>query len=147
LAPKGAGVLRHLAKLGSIEAGRVRVLSFHERPVELTLKAVPFMDYGKGAKWIWNPLHRIEIKQIADHDLRAHAPQRLRAFVFISHHRTHRFPLLQQQIGDRAPYLADAAAAPVSRMGFAMFFPPMCSPKSNVRFVACECQPTESLVP
>jgi len=35
--------------------------------------------------------------------------QRLRAFVFISHHRTHRFALLQQQFGDRAPYRADAA--------------------------------------
>src|SRR5258708_39997712 len=30
-------------------------------------------------------------------------------FVFISHHRTHRFALLQQQFGDRAPYRADAA--------------------------------------
>src|SRR5580704_10712947 len=54
-------------------------------------------------------MHRIEIEQIADHDLRTHAAQRLRAFVFISHHRTHRFALLQEQFGDRAPYSADAA--------------------------------------
>src|SRR2546428_9819471 len=37
-------------------------------------------------------------------------------------------------------------AAPVTRMGFAMFFPSMRSPKSKVRFVECERQPTESLV-
>src|SRR5438094_316953 len=38
-------------------------------------------------------------------------------------------------------------AAPVTRMGFAMFFPSIRSPKSKVRFVACERQPAESLVP
>jgi hypothetical protein len=54
-------------------------------------------------------MHRIEIEQIADHDLRTHVAQRLRAFVFISHHRTHRFALPQQQIGDPAPHSADAA--------------------------------------
>jgi hypothetical protein len=37
-------------------------------------------------------------------------------------------------------------AAPVTRMGLAMFFPPLRLPKSKVRFVACECQPAESLV-
>ncbi len=56
-----------------------------------------------------HPMHRIEIEEIADHDLRTHVAQRLRAFVFISHHRTHRFALLQQQFGDRAPYRANAA--------------------------------------
>jgi hypothetical protein len=56
-----------------------------------------------------HPMHRIEIDQIADHDLRTHVAQRLRTSVFISHHRTHRFALLQQQFGDRAPYRADAA--------------------------------------
>jgi len=54
-------------------------------------------------------MHRIEIEQIADHDLRTQIAQRLRALVFISHHRTHRFALLQQQFGNRAPYRADAA--------------------------------------
>jgi hypothetical protein len=54
-------------------------------------------------------MHRIEIEQITDHDLRTLVAQRLRAFVFSSHHRTHRFALLQQQFGDRAPYRADAA--------------------------------------
>ena len=33
----------------------------------------------------------------------------LRALVFISHHRTYRFALLQQQFGERAPYPANAA--------------------------------------
>jgi hypothetical protein len=54
-------------------------------------------------------MQRIEVEQIADHDLRTHVAQRLRAFVFISHHRTHRFALPQQQFGDRAPYRANAA--------------------------------------
>jgi hypothetical protein len=54
-------------------------------------------------------MHRIEIEQIADHDLRTYAAQRLSAFVFISHHRTHRFALFQQQFGDGAPYRADPA--------------------------------------
>ena len=54
-------------------------------------------------------MHRIEIEQIADHDLLTHVAQRLRAFVFNSHHRAHRFAVLQQQFGDRAPYRADAA--------------------------------------
>jgi hypothetical protein len=30
------------------------------------------------------------------------------AFVFISHHRTHRFVLLQQQFSDGTPYRTDA---------------------------------------
>jgi hypothetical protein len=54
-------------------------------------------------------MHRIEIEQIADHDLRTRVAQCLRAFVFISNHRTHRFALLQQQFGERAPDPADAA--------------------------------------
>jgi hypothetical protein len=53
-------------------------------------------------------VHRIETKQIADYDP-AHIAQRLRALVFISHFRTHRFTLLQQQFGDRASYGADTA--------------------------------------
>jgi len=36
-------------------------------------------------------------------------PLSSRAFVFISHHRTHRFALLQQLSGDRAPYPTDAS--------------------------------------
>jgi len=56
-----------------------------------------------------HPVHRIEIEQIADHDLGAHIAQRPRAVVFISDHRAHRFALLQQQFGDRAPDRADAA--------------------------------------
>ncbi len=54
-------------------------------------------------------MHRIEVKQIADHDLRTQVAQCLRAFVLISHHRTHRLAFLQQQFDDRAPYPADAA--------------------------------------
>jgi hypothetical protein len=56
-----------------------------------------------------------------DYDLRTHVAQCLRAFVVISHHRTHRFALLQQLFGDRAPYPTDASRAPVTRIGFAMF--------------------------
>jgi hypothetical protein len=58
-------------------------------------------------------MHRIEIEQIADHDLRTHIAQRLSAFVFGSHHCTHWFPLLQQQCGDSSAYRAD----PASRAG------------------------------
>jgi len=53
-------------------------------------------------------MHRIEIEQ-ADHDLRTHVAQRLCAFVFISHHRTNRVALHQQQFCDRAAHRADAA--------------------------------------
>jgi hypothetical protein len=42
-------------------------------------------------------------------NLRTHVAQCLRAFIFISHHRTHRFALLQQLFGDRAPYPTDAS--------------------------------------
>ena len=55
------------------------------------------------------------------------------ALVFISHHRTHRFALLQEQCGNRAPYRADAARRAGDRMGFAMLFPPMRSPYQNAR--------------
>jgi Epoxide hydrolase N terminus len=54
-------------------------------------------------------MHRIQIEQIANHDLRTHVAQRLCAFVFSSHHRTHRFAVLQQQFSDRTPYRADTA--------------------------------------
>src|SRR5260370_1105971 len=53
-------------------------------------------------------MHRIEIEQIANHDLRTLVAQRLRAFVFSSHHRAHRFALLQEQFGYRASYRADS---------------------------------------
>jgi hypothetical protein len=61
---------------------------------------------------VWSPRCspiRSRTSQLADHDLRTHVEQHPRAFVFISHHRTHRFALLQQQFGDHAPYSADAA--------------------------------------
>jgi hypothetical protein len=67
-------------------------------------------------------MHGIEIEQIADHDLRTHVAQRLRASVFISHHRTHRFALLQQQFGDRAPYRADAAGRACDQNGICHVF-------------------------
>jgi hypothetical protein len=35
------------------------------------------------------PVHRIEIEQIANDNLRTHVAQGLRAFVFVSHHRTY----------------------------------------------------------
>jgi hypothetical protein len=54
-------------------------------------------------------MHGIEIEQIANHDLRSQNAQRLRALVFSSHHRPHRFAFLQQKLGDRASYRADAA--------------------------------------
>ena len=78
-------------------------------------------------------MHRIEIEQIADHDLRTHVAQRLRAFVFISHHRTHRFALLQQQFGDRAPYRADAARRAGDQNGMCHVFSSMHSPQSKLR--------------
>src|ERR1700690_496674 len=55
------------------------------------------------------PVHRIEIEQIADHDLRAHVAQSLCPSVFTSYHRTHCFALLQQLFSDRAPYPTDAS--------------------------------------
>jgi hypothetical protein len=58
-------------------------------------------------------MHRIEIEQIANHDLRTHVAQRLSALVFGSHHRTHRFALLKEQFGDGSPHRAD----PASRAG------------------------------
>ena len=66
---------------------------------------------------------RDEIKQITDHNLRTLVAQRLRAFVFSSHHRTHRFALLQQQLGDRAPYGADAARGAGNQNGSCHVFP------------------------
>jgi hypothetical protein len=54
-------------------------------------------------------VHRTEIEQITDHDVRTHVAQRLRALVFLSHHRPHRSALLQQQLGDCASYCPDAA--------------------------------------
>jgi hypothetical protein len=62
-------------------------------------------------------MHRIEIEQIGNYDLRTHVAQRLRAFVFISHHRTHGSALLQEQFDDRAPYPADAARRPSDQTG------------------------------
>jgi hypothetical protein len=40
------------------------------------------------------PMHRIQIEQIPNHHLRAYVAQCLRALVFVSHHRTHRFAFL-----------------------------------------------------
>jgi hypothetical protein len=54
-------------------------------------------------------MHRIEIEQITDHDLRTLVAQRLRAFVFGSNHRTHRLALFQKQFGDRTSYRTNAA--------------------------------------
>jgi hypothetical protein len=54
-------------------------------------------------------MHRIEIEQIANHDLRTHVAQRLSALVFGSHHRAHRFALLKQQFGNGSPHSADTA--------------------------------------
>jgi hypothetical protein len=56
-------------------------------------------------------MHRIEIEQITDHNFGAQVAQRLRTFVLNSHHRSHGFALLQQQLGDRAPYPAGAACS------------------------------------
>ena len=50
-----------------------------------------------------DPIDVGRFEQVSDHDLRTHFAQRVRAFVFISHHRAHRLALLQQQFGDRAP--------------------------------------------
>jgi hypothetical protein len=48
---------------------------------------------------------------------------------------TRRFALLQQRFGDRASHRADAAAAPVTRMGFAMFLPfAFCSLRKGFEF-------------
>jgi hypothetical protein len=66
-------------------------------------------------------MHRIEIEQIADHDLRTHVAQCLSALVLSSHHSTHRFAVLQQQFGDRAPYRADAARRAGDQNGICHF--------------------------
>jgi len=55
-------------------------------------------------------MHRVEVEQVADYDLRAQVAQRLRAMVFIAHHRAHRFSLLEQHLGDGASDAAGAAA-------------------------------------
>jgi hypothetical protein len=67
-------------------------------------------------------VHGIEIEQIPEHDLGAHVAQRLRAFILISHHRTHRFALLQQQFGDCAPDRADAARRACNKNGVCHVF-------------------------
>src|SRR5258708_40306740 len=54
-------------------------------------------------------MHRIEIEEIADHDLRTQVAQDLSAVVFISHHRSNRFASYQKQFGDGAAYSANAA--------------------------------------
>jgi hypothetical protein len=63
-----------------------------------------------------------QAQQIADYDLRTHVAQCLRAFVVISHHRTHRFALLQQLFGER-PTPPTRPAAPVTRIGFSILPP------------------------
>ena len=87
-------------------------------------------------------MHRIEIEQTADHHLGTHIAQRLRAFVFISHHRTYRLALFQQQFGDRAPYPADAASRAGDQNGICHIFPFALPESSQIR----ECASTsESL--
>jgi hypothetical protein len=46
-------------------------------------------------------MHRFEIQQIPGYDFRTHVSQTSRALVFLSHHRTHSFALLQQELDDR----------------------------------------------
>jgi hypothetical protein len=67
----------------------------------------------------------IPVGGLADHDLRTHVAQCLRTLVFISHHRTHRFALAQQQLGDRAPYSADATRRASNQNGNRHVFRPM----------------------
>ncbi len=86
-------------------------------------------------------MHGIEIEQIADHDLRTHIAQHLRAFVFISHHRTHHFALLQQQFGNRAPYRSDTARCAGNQNGICHVLPPMRSFEPKVRFVGISIPP------
>jgi hypothetical protein len=64
-----------------------------------------------------------QVQQIADYDLRTHVAQCLRAFVVISHHRTHRFALLQQLFGDLRPTPPTRPAVPVTRIGLPCLFP------------------------
>jgi hypothetical protein len=59
--------------------------------------------------------------RLPDHDLRTHVAQRLRASVFISHHRTHRLPCFNSSSVTVRPTTPARPAAPVTRMGFAMF--------------------------
>ena len=61
------------------------------------------------------------MQQIADYDLRTHVAQCLRAFVVISHHRTHRFALLQQLFGDLRPNPTDASRRACEQNWIAMF--------------------------
>jgi len=62
-------------------------------------------------------MHGIEIEQIANHDLCTQSAQCLPALVFSSHHRPHRFALLQQQLGDRASYRADPPVNGIVEIG------------------------------
>ena len=71
------------------------------------------------------PMHRIEIQKIANHNLGAKFAQRLRAFVFNSHHRAHGLALLQQQLGDRASYPANAARRTSDQNELCHVFPPL----------------------
>src|SRR5262252_5753918 len=48
------------------------------------------------------PMHRLKIQQIAGYYFRTHVSQRLRALVFLSHHRTHSLALPQQQFDNCA---------------------------------------------
>jgi hypothetical protein len=72
-----------------------------------------------------SPMHRIEIEQIADHNLRTHVAQRLRAFVFTSHHRTHRSCLASTAVSVTVrPYAPTRPAAASDQNGIAMYFSP-----------------------
>jgi hypothetical protein len=91
-------------------------------------------------------MHGIEIEQIANHDLGTHVAQRLRAFVLISHHRTHRIALLRQQPGDRAPYCADTARRAGDQNGNCHVSSFYAFSDVEVRCVECERRLAESLV-
>jgi hypothetical protein len=70
-------------------------------------------------------MHRIEIEQIADHDLRTHLTQRLRtrSSSFRTIART-AWPRFNSSSVIEHPNAPTRPAAPVTRIGFAMFFPP-----------------------
>jgi len=68
-------------------------------------------------------MHRLEIQQITGYYFRAHVSQRSRALVFLSHHRTHSFTLLQQEFDDRASDRTYTTGSAGDQNGSAMIFP------------------------
>jgi hypothetical protein len=67
------------------------------------------------------PVHRLEIEQIADDYLRTYVMQRLRAFVNVSHHRSTALPCFKSSSVTVRPTAPTRPAAPITRMGLAMF--------------------------